>query len=101
MSSPKRSPRKSPRKSPKKRIGFFKAWKSPKRSERVKLHAQCPKCFLLIRGNEYKFPVCNSNCTYDCNGIHAAFVRARQFKYDEVAVKARRLLEQQCGWNPK
>lgn len=97
-----RSTRKSPKKSPRKSIkrkGFFKGWKSPKRSERIKLYDQCPKCFLLVVGNQYKFPVCKPNCTYDCNGIHAAYVRARQYKYEEVAEKAKKLLKSQCNWN--
>ena len=91
--------RKSLRRSPKK--GFFKDWKSPKRSDRVKLYDQCPKCFLLVVDNEYKFPVCKSNCTYDCNGLHAAFVRARQYHYETVAEKAKKLLKTHCNWTFK
>ena len=103
-STKRKSLSKSPtklRKSPLKRKGFFKDWKSPKRSERVKLYDQCPKCFLLVKGKEYKFPVCKSDCTYDCNGIHAAFVRARQYNYEDVAEKAKHLLKTQCAWNFK
>jgi hypothetical protein len=37
---------------------------------------------------ELKFPVCNKKappCTYNQRGITAAYVRARQFKYQDVA----------------
>lgn len=40
--------------------------------------------------DDLKFPVCNKGappCTYNKKGITAAYVRARQYGYDDVAAK--------------
>lgn len=62
--------------------------KQPSRtSERRRLLETCGKsCFMMPQ--ELKFPVCNKKappCTYNQRGITAAYVRARQFKYQDVA----------------
>jgi len=68
--------------------------KKPERvSERRELLKQCGKsCFMLPK--ELKFPVCNKKappCTYNKRGITAAYVRARQWGYEDVAAKVDRL----------
>ena len=77
------------------------AARSPTRGrERHQLKKECGnKCFLLP-GKE-KFPICpsprvtggKSTCEIDCGGVQAAYNRARQWKYDEVADKAEKILE--------
>jgi len=80
-----------------------RGWKSrsPLRGrERHQLKAECgDKCFLLPE--EEKFPICpspritggKSSCEIDCGGVQAAFNRAKQWKYPEIAKKAEKLLE--------
>jgi hypothetical protein len=78
------------------------ASRSPTRgAERHQLKKDCGnKCFLLP--GEEKFPICQSprmtggvsNCTPDCTGIESAYIRARQYKYDDVAEKAKALLKE-------
>jgi hypothetical protein len=78
------------------------ASRSPTRgAERHQLKKDCGnKCFLLP--GEEKFPICQSprmtggvsNCTPDCTGIESAYIRARQYKYDDVAEKAKVLLKE-------
>ena len=69
--------------------------------ERHQLMQECGKeCFLLPE--QEKFPICQSprmtggvsNCTKDCGGIQSAYIRARQYKYDDVAEKAKELLKE-------
>ena len=69
--------------------------------ERHQLMQECGKeCFLLPE--QEKFPICQSprmtgkvsNCTKDCGGIQSALIRARQYKYDDVAEKAKELLKE-------
>lgn len=69
--------------------------------ERHDLMQVCgPTCFLLP-GNE-GFPICQSlrvskSCKVDCRGIHAASIRARQWKYEDVYSKSQKLKKQyQC-----
>lgn len=60
-----------------------------------------PKCFLLPE--EEKFPICarcsarGCSCAIDCQGLQAAYNRAQQYKYPDVAEKARKMLKQKCG----
>lgn len=75
--------------------------RSPSRGrERHQLMAECgEKCFLHPEGE--KFPICpspritggKSVCEADCGGVQAAKIRARQYKYHDVAAKADVLLE--------
>ena len=73
--------------------------RSPTRGkERQQLHDQCgDKCFLLPESK--KFPICASprmgktRCELDCQGVLSSYIRARQWKYDEVAQKAEKILE--------
>ena len=68
--------------------------KAPMRtSERRKLLDTCGKsCFMMPK--DLKFPVCNKEappCTYNKRGITAAYVRARQWGYEDVATKVQAL----------
>lgn len=67
--------------------------------ERHQLKAECgEKCFL--RPNDEGFPICpsprmtggKSSCEIDCGGVQAAYNRARQYHYDDIAGKAQQLL---------
>lgn len=74
-------------------------WESPSKSARELMSKQCKKdCFLMQ--SELKFPVCDTSCQYSCSGIHAAYVRAREWKYESVAIQAAKMLQKQCGWHP-
>jgi hypothetical protein len=58
--------------------------------ERTKMLKKCgPSCFLLP--SKLKFPVCRKSCEPDCRGARAAYARARQWKYERVAKKAKKL----------
>jgi hypothetical protein len=76
-------------------------WASPSKTTRKEEALKCPKsCFLIPES--LKFPVCDpSSCRLSCAGLHAAYVRAREWKYDEVAARAAKLMESNCGWHPK
>lgn len=68
--------------------------KAPKgKPARRKLLATCGhSCFMMPE--DLKFPVCNKDappCTYNQKGITAAYVRARQFGYQDVADKVQGL----------
>lgn len=67
-------------------------WKTSKNtSSRRHLYNKCgSKCFLLP--SELKYPICNSQCHINKEGVHAAYVRAREWKNDAVAKKALHLL---------
>ena len=62
--------------------------KAPTRtSERRKLLQTCGKSCFMMPG-DLKFPVCNKDappCIYNKKGITAAYVRARQWGYQDVA----------------
>jgi hypothetical protein len=68
--------------------------------ERKELLMTCgEKCFLMP--NEKKFPVCaatrvSKECKYDCRGIISAKIRAKQYKYPEVAALAEKLEKMYC-----
>ena len=78
------------------------AARSPTRGrERHQLKKECGnECFLLP--DQEKFPVCQSprmtkgvsDCRIDCGAAQSALIRARQYKYDDVAEKAKALLEE-------
>ena len=56
---------------------------SPNFKQRVKMYQRCgKKCFLgkIIINKKYGFPICKKNtCKVSKKGIHAAYVRARQW----------------------
>ena len=53
---------------------------------------QCgKKCFL---GPKKTFPICIKNtCKISSKGLHAAYIRARQYKYKNISKKARKMLQ--------
>jgi hypothetical protein len=70
---------------------------SPKRGEeRETLKKKCgDKCFLLPEKN--KFPICRpDSCVPDCRGILSAKIRAKQYKYENVANIAESLKNKLC-----
>jgi len=82
--------------------GWAKA--SPKKGkERIQLMKKCGKdCFLLP--SKMAFPVCarlngKKNCIKDCRGILSAKIRARQWKYKNVAKRSQRIGKKiGCSW---
>ena len=73
--------------------------RAPKRgTARHTLIFKCgSKCFLMP--DKEGFPVCTSNCMFDCGGILSAYRRAKQFKHPQVAKQARLLaMQQNCSW---
>ena len=61
-----------------------------RKSNREKLFEKCgEKAFLMP--NELKFPVMNPSCEYDCSLLFAAYLRAREWHYDDIAEKAAEL----------
>lgn len=84
------------------RVGWPR--RAPKtRQARRKLMAKCgPVCFLAPGG---EFPVCRKvskargKCVVDCEGVRAAYARARQYKRTTIAAKALQLAcRSGCGW---
>lgn len=53
-------------------------------------------CFLLP--DEYKFPICDLDCALNCNKVHAAYVRAKEWKYENISRKAATILKTQCQY---
>ena len=74
----------------------WKGWKAPKRvSSRREMLDRCgPKCFLIPNYKNPQFPICTSNCKVSKKGVMAAYKRARQWGYNDVASKAARKLKQ-------
>jgi hypothetical protein len=61
-----------------------------KKSNREKLLEKCGrKAFLMP--DELKFPIMNPKCEYDCSLLFAAYLRAREWHYDDIAEKAANL----------
>ena len=77
-----------------KRGSVTRGWSNekPSRHERVIMLQNCGhKCFL---GPGTSFPICKRNtCKISQRGIHSAYNRARQWKYDKVASKASSLMK--------
>jgi hypothetical protein len=74
-----------------------------KGTQRHELYAKCgDDCFL--HENE-GFPICprcdlyagECECKIDCTGVQAAYNRARQWGYDDVAAKATNILNTRCS----
>ena len=83
------------------KLGMVKTsgWReaSPKRGkEREELKKKCGNsCFLLPSQN--KFPICRpDSCIPDCRGILSAKIRARQYKYENIANIAQKLQNKLC-----
>ena len=79
---------------------YLKGWskQQPGTRERTIMMKQCgKKCFL---GPNKTFPICTKNtCTKNKKGIHAAYIRAREYmtirktkKYTKIANKAYKML---------
>ena len=67
-------------------------WKNPSRKDRRKMMHKCgPECFL--RPENLGFPICNPNCKINKYGLEAAYKRARQYGYNDVAKKAKSMLK--------
>lgn len=64
----------------------------PSRHERTVMRHRCGStCFL---GPGTSFPICKRNtCTISPRGVHAAYGRAREWKHDKVASRAKRLMK--------
>jgi hypothetical protein len=61
------------------------------KAARERMSKQCGrKCFLLP--SKLKFPVCRKSCEPDCRGARAAYMRAKQHRYQGVAKAAKKLL---------
>jgi hypothetical protein len=84
------------------RGAYLKGWSrlSPNLKQRTAMLKKCgKKCFL---GTKKSFPICTKNtCKINRKGIHAAYVRAREFsgtrskkknKYTAIAKKAYKML---------
>ena len=84
------------------RGAYLKGWSksSPSLKQRTSMLKKCgKKCFL---GTKKAFPICTKNtCKINRKGIHAAYVRAREFsgtrskhqnKYKAIAKKAYKML---------
>jgi hypothetical protein len=72
----------------------WKGWKKQKPSahQRTVMLKKCgKKCFL---GPNKSFPICIKNtCKRSKKGIYAAYIRAREWKYNKIASRAKRLLK--------
>jgi len=56
------------------------------------LHQKCgDEAFLMPE--EEKFPVMGPDCKYKCSLIFAAYLRAREWHYDDIAEKAAELFK--------
>jgi len=68
------------------------------RSGKHNLKEQCGDKAFLDPKNE-KYPVVkpgDSSCNINCKQAHAAYVRARQWKAEDIAQKAVQLLKSKC-----
>ena len=67
----------------------------PSSKQRTKMYKKCgKKCFLGAAKKPHpSFPICKKNtCKVSRKGVYAAFVRARQWKHNKVAKKAKKML---------
>ena len=76
-----------------------------KYSERHLLNAKCGNQAFLDPDNE-KYPVMNAmrntnKCEYVCQAIQSAKNRSCQYNQFDIANKAQKLGEKECGWAPK
>jgi hypothetical protein len=82
--------------STKKNIGRGSAtrgWKNEKpgyHQKTIMLKKCGKKCFL---GPNKSFPICKKNtCTITSKGVYSAYIRARQYKRNNISKKAKKLL---------
>jgi hypothetical protein len=70
-----------------------RGWKSQKPGyhQRTLMLKRCgTKCFL---GPKKTFPICKKNtCKISPQGIYSAYIRARQYKHNNISKKAKKLL---------
>jgi hypothetical protein len=75
-----------------------RGWKyeKPSRQERTIMLKKCgSKCFLGPNGS---FPICKRNtCTISPIGVHAAYGRAREWRHERIASKAKRMLSRKLS----
>ena len=71
-----------------------RGWKHlrPGYHERTVMLKRCgKKCFL---GPKKSFPICKKNtCKVSVKGLHAAYIRARQYKHQNISRKARKMIQ--------
>jgi hypothetical protein len=85
----RKSSKRKKRKGSKRKKRSVKRWKNQSTKQRKRIMSKCgPKCF-LSPGNR-KFPICNPDCTINPYGLEAAYKRARQWGYTDIAKKAKR-----------
>jgi hypothetical protein len=73
--------------------------KSPKRGkQRLSLKKKCGvHCFLRPKDNG--FPICDSKCNVNCQGLLAAKKRASQYGYEDIKRKAQVIaVKNKCEW---
>ena len=80
---------------------MYPKWEKITTSDRKLIKQKCGnKCFLLP--TNLKFPVCNTNCKYNCNGLLAAKIRGYQWNYPDVVEKSKKLMKKnKCSWKSK
>lgn len=71
-----------------------RGWKNlkPGYHQRTVMLKRCgKKCFL---GPDKTFPICKKNtCKVSSQGLHAAYIRAQQYKHKNISKKARKMLQ--------
>ena len=71
-----------------------RGWKrlQPNYHERTVMLKRCGrKCFL---GPGKTFPICKKNtCSVSSKGLHAAYIRARQYKHRNISRKAYKMIQ--------
>ena len=77
------------------RRSVTRGWKNeqPGYHQRTVMLKKCgKKCFL---GPGKTFPICKKNtCKVSSKGIHAAYIRARQYKHQNISRKAYKMIKQ-------
>jgi hypothetical protein len=73
---------------------YWKGWKNEKpgyHQKTVMLNKCGNKCFL---GPNKSYPICKKNtCKISSKGVHAAYVRSRQFNKRKITKKAKSILK--------
>jgi hypothetical protein len=79
----------------KRKSPWEKGWKAPtKVTSRRRMLKKCgSKCFYIPNPKNPKFPICNADCTVNLKGLESAYIRARQWGYDDIARKAKKKLK--------
>ena len=72
-----------------------KKWNPPRSvKKRRKMLKRCgEKCFLIPDPQHPKFPICTHSCQISQDGLRAAYSRAKQWGYNDIATKAKKLLK--------